>query len=266
MSAATPLTRYGSRVPATPARTATPTGKVTATATVTPTGPVTVPPTIRTMTVCVPEELPTQVLAASRQLDRHLAVTGTSTPRLWAKPTVGPLARRHLIAARRGRPTYCAGGPVRLLDLAGMRYGATVGASLRHQHWTRVVHGTRPATPWPQFAARHHADPTRYPIQTATADFDRQPRVLAMRMYNAAAGYGAAQLDPMELEMLQAGPAAYANYHALRAVCTDAVLTADGTRLAPASAQFTDWVTYLALAIHYLDGLDGSQRLLAVTL
>ena len=37
---------------------------------------VTAPATIRTMIVCLPAGLPTQVLASTRQLDRHLAVSG----------------------------------------------------------------------------------------------------------------------------------------------------------------------------------------------
>ena len=232
----------------------------------TPTTTVTAPATIRTMIVCVPAELPTQVLASTRQLDRPLAVSGTSSARRWAKPTTGPLARRHLIDPRKGRPTYCAGGPLRLLDLPGMRHGAAMGAALRHQQWAHATHGTRPATSWPTFLQRHLNDPTKYPMDTATTDFERQPRVLAMRMHNAAHPTTSAQLDPHELEMFQAGPAAYANYHALWAVCTDALLTAEGTRMQPASAHFADQVTYLAHANRYLDSLDRSQRLLAVNL
>ena len=224
------------------------------------------PVTIRTMIVCVPDGLPTEVLASTRQLEHHLAVAGTSSARIWAKPTLGPLARRQLIDAHKGRPTYCAGGPVRLLDLVGMRHGAGIGAGLRFQQWSRIVHGTRPATVWPVFVQRHLTDPTKYPMDTARADFDAQPRVLAMAMHNATVHTPAAHLDPHELEMLQAGPAAYANFHSLRAVCADALLTPDGARMQPASARFADWVTYLAHANRYLDSLDGKQRLLAVTL
>jgi hypothetical protein len=207
------------------------------------------------------------VLDSTRQLERHLGVSGTSCPRYWASPAIYPWQRRQLIDLRKAKtgPRYCAGGPVRLLDLAGMRHGAYVGASVRHAHWARVVAGTKAATPWPSFLQKHLSDPSAYPMDTATAEFNRQPRVQAMRMYNAAT-YGPGHLDLGDLEMFQAGASAYANYHALWALCTDAFLTEAGDRLQPASAFFADRITYLEQAARYLDSLDGSQRLFAVTL
>ncbi|MGH8878815.1 MAG: hypothetical protein ACRD0P_15990, partial [Stackebrandtia sp.] len=91
------------------------------------------------------------------------------------------------------------------------------------------------------------------------------PRVQAMLMHNAAV-YGAARLDTAELEMLQAGCVAYQHFHALQAICGDAILTGDGHRIAPASDQFTDRIRYLDTARSHLDTLDASTRLLAVTL
>ena len=267
-----PLTRHGTRVPTIAPRAnaktpATATATVTAPATVDPPRPVAPTPTIRTMIVCVPDELPTQVLNSTRQLDRHLGVQATSYARFWASPTVGWWYRPQMIDLRKAKagPRYCAGGPVRLLDLAGMRHGAAVGAGIRHQYWTAVVSGTRNATPWQTFLLRHLADPGKYPMATAQAEFEAQPRVLAMRMHNASA-IGSVELDPYELEILQAGQAAYAHYHSMWSVCTDAVLTADGTLLQPASDAATHKVGYLSQAIRYVDNLDRDQRLLAVTL
>jgi len=244
-----------------PAPTATPTPAASPAPVVTPDA------VVRTMIVCVPDELSTEVLTGTRQLDRHLGVSGTSCPRYWASPAIYPWQRRHLFDPRKAKagPRYCAGGPIRLLDLAGMRHGAFVGASLRHAHWTRVVAGTKAATPWPMYLQRHLSDPSTYPMDTAIADFNRQPRVQAMRMYNAAT-YGAGQLDTGDLEMFQAGQTAYANYHALWSLCTDAFLTEAGDRLQPASAHFADRITYLEQAARYLDSLDESQRLFAVNL
>ena len=220
----------------------------------------------RVMTVCLPDELPTDVLADTTNLARHLGVAATATARMWATPGLGPLRRHHMIGLRRGRPAYCAGGPVRLLDLAAMRHGGAVGASLRHQQWSHIVRGTRPATPWPTYHQRHLTDPDKYPLGTATAEFLAQQRVAAMRMHNATLPNPATHLDPYEVEMLQAGPAAYANFHGLWAVCTDALITTANTRLAPASAHLTDWITYLDQANRHLGTLDPDQRLLTVTL
>jgi hypothetical protein len=218
------------------------------------------------MIVCVPDELPTAVLS-TRDLETHFAVAGTTCARYWASPTVRRWQRRHLFDLRAGGngPRYCAGGPIRLLDLAGMRHGAFVGASVRHAHWARVVAGTKSATPWPVFRQRHLSDPSGYPMDTAIVEFNRQPRVQAMRMHNAA-GYGTGQLDPGELEIFQAGPAGYANYHALWAWCTDALLTGAGERMQPASNHLADRIPYLERATRYLQTLPDSQRLLAVTL
>ncbi|MDG4795057.1 hypothetical protein [Micromonospora sp. WMMD1082] len=218
-----------------------------------------------TMIVCVPDDLH-QVLTSTRQLERHFGVSGTSCPRYWASPALRLWQRRQLIdlRAKTAGPRHCAGGPIRLLDLDGMRHGAYVGASLRHAQWSGVVAGTPHATPWPVFLQKHLNDPSGYPMDTATHEFHRQPRVKAMRMHNAAT-YGP-RFDVGDLEIFQSGPSAYASYHALWAVCTDAFLTADGRRLESASAHFADRITYLERTRRYLESLDGSQRLLAVTL
>ena len=170
------------------------------------------PAPTRVMTVCLPDELPTGVLADNANLARHLGVAATATARMWATPGLGPLRRHHMIGLRRGRPAYCAGGPVRLLDLAAMRHGAAVGASLRHQQWSHIVRGTRAATPWPSFHQRHLTDADKYPIGTATAEFLAQPRVAAMRMHNATLPTPATHLDPHEVEMFQAGPMQASGY------------------------------------------------------
>ncbi|UWZ50175.1 hypothetical protein Dmats_46230 [Dactylosporangium matsuzakiense] len=216
------------------------------------------------MIVCVPDELPGEALT-SRQLDKHFNVSGTLAPRFWASPGMWMWQRSQLVDARKGQPTYCAGGPARLLDLAGMRHAAGLGAGVRHQVWSRVVQGTRPAMPWPQLLQQHLADPAKLPLDEAINRYNNQPRVIAMRMHNAVT-VGAGRLDLRELEMFQAGPVAYQHYRATTALAADTVITADGARLAPASDAFAHRVTYLEQATHYLAGIDETQRLLAVTL
>jgi len=218
-------------------------------------------PTIRIMIVCVPDDLPGAVFDR-RQLDRHFGVQGAIAQRFWAKPST-LWTRRYLVDARKGRPTPCAGGPLRQLDLVALRHAYGVGAGLRHQTFTRVVRGTRDARPWVIFVQRHLDDPDAYPMDQAEADFNNQPRVLALRTHNAVT-YGAGRLEPTELEMLQAGPVAYSNYQYLTAVATDALLTPDGERMAPATDRFADRLTYLEQANRYLDTLDDDTRVVAV--
>ncbi|WKU03436.1 hypothetical protein [Micromonospora sp. HUAS LYJ1] len=255
----TPLTRHGSRLRHRIAQTEPPKKASPR--------PVVVPQAvIRQMIVCVSDEL-ASVVHRTRSLDRHLGVSGTACRRIWASPSLRPWQRRQLIDWHKAKtgPQSCAGGPVRLLDLTGMENAAHMGAVLRHQQWSHVVAGTRPATPWAVFLQRHLNDPSDYPMGAATVEFHRQPRVQAMRMHNTAA-HGAGHLDPMDLEVFQAGASAYANYHALWASCTDALLTEGGHRLHPASAFFADRITYLQQAHHHLQSLDQHQRLFAIDL
>jgi hypothetical protein len=262
----TPLSRYGSRVPAVPVRTAT---RVTTTPRVTPTptvaSPVITPSaTIRTVIVCVPDELPRESLTAF-QLGRHLGVQGTLSARFWASPAMRRWHHNQMFGLRKGQPAYCAGGPVRLLNLIGMRHAAGLAAGIRYQMWARVVHGTRAATPWTTFQSRHLADPAKYPLEAAQADFNNQPRVNAMRMHNALTDANG-QLDTDELEMFQAGCTAYQHYRAASAVAADALHTAEGAKLVPESDLFAHRVTYLHRATRYLDTIEDTQRLLAITL
>ncbi|MFC4148029.1 hypothetical protein ACFO0M_17375 [Micromonospora mangrovi] len=216
------------------------------------------------MIVCLPDELPAEALTA-HQLHTRFGVAGTLKPQFWAVAQLRLWQRQQMIGLRKGRPAPCAGGPVRLLDLQGMRHAAGVGAGIRYQIWQQVVHGTRPAIPWPVFASRHLTDPQKYPFEAATADFLAQPRVNAMRMH-AAATPGPGQPHTRELEMYQAGQMAYQHYHATSAIVGDALLTADGRKLAPVSDAFAHRVTYLEQALRHLDSVAPDQRLLAVAL
>lgn len=259
----TPLSRYGSRVPTLSPKKPAVTAAAPAAETTTAPATAAAAPTIRTLIVCLPPDLPHDAVAWGR-LDRHLGVPGTLTALFWATPALRPWQRRHLFDLRPGRPVACAGGPVRLLDLAGLRHAAGLAAAVRHHLWQQVIRGTRPATPWPVYRKRHLADPAKYSLRAAQADYGRQPRVLAVRLHNAA--NPGSPLDPAELEIVQAGAAAYAHHGALTAVAGDALLTTAGTRLAPDTDSATDRITYLDAAHRHLAALDRQQRLLAVAL
>ncbi|WP_238449578.1 hypothetical protein [Micromonospora sp. 4G55] len=263
----TPLTRNGSRVPAAPNRPSpSPVKPVPAAAARRPVPqPIATPaPTIQTMIVCLPDDVPQEALATG-QLATHFGVPGALTARFWATPGLRRWQRHHLIGLRKGAPALCAGGPVSLLDLVGMRHAAAVGAGIRHQIWQQAVHGTRPATGWPAFEARHLANPDRYPHDSAAADFHAQPRVQAMRLH-AAANPGPGQPGIGELEMYQAGPLAYQHYSAATAVVGDAMLAADGRELAPTSDALADRTTYIEQALRHLATLAPDQRLITVAL
>ncbi len=80
----------------------------------------------------------------------------------------------------------CDGGPVGLLDLAGMRTKGRHAATAAYDTWTSVVAGTPPVRDWAGFQERHLADPTGYPIRTAREDFFDQPRIKAVQAHDAA--------------------------------------------------------------------------------
>lgn len=219
--------------------------------------------TITTMIVCLPDGLSSDALTA-HQLHRHFGVDGTLQARFWTIENLRLWQRRQMFELRKGTPAYCAGGPARLLNLAGLRYAAGVGAGIRHQQWHQAVQGTKPAQPWVTFHSRHLNDPSTYTFDQAAAEFWRQPRVSAMGMHNAANTVAPLAID--ELEMLQAGATAYQHYSALTAVCGDALLTAEGQQIAPATDAFADRVTFLAQANRHLENIEDEQRLVAVTL
>src|SRR5262249_12539414 len=130
--------------------------------------------------VCLSKETPTDLLAAAAvQLG---ATPLTSTGPAGHFPTSTRMRRRSLVAPWRNT---AAGGPIRLLDLAAMRTTARTAYWYRWHIWQRVVDGTRPAQPYWMFLDRHRADPTRYSLDKARQQYLAQPRVAAMRTYNA---------------------------------------------------------------------------------
>jgi hypothetical protein len=204
------------------------------------------------------------MLSASWPPDCCTAVAGTPVSYLWARSGIKPWQRRHLYGIRRTQhaPTLCAGGPIRWLDLDGMRDAAAFAAGIRHHQWTNAVRGTRPATPWHQIRTAQPGTPT-VAIAAAWRRYTHQPRIVAMRAFTAAHLTGPV-LDQEEIEMYQAGLVAYQQYHAMRAICGDAMVTADGRRLQPRSDSFADRITYLHHAMRLLHALPSRQHLLAV--
>jgi hypothetical protein len=233
---------------------------------VTTTDPVTPPATIKMMIVCLPDGTSPESLTTG--FPNPLSTTAAPNACLWANGKPRFWQRRDLFGMRRGRkgfPTVCAGGPVRRLNLIGLRDAAGFHAGLRYQQWFNAVSGTRAAKPWHEFLGLHLADPSKLSLDAARKQFLAQARISAMRIFNEA-NYASPELDPYEVEMFQAGQQAYQSYHAMRAICGDAVQTPTGQRLQPDSDSLADRITYLGVAMRLLLSLPDRQRIMAVTL
>lgn len=93
-----------------------------------------------------------------------------------------------LIAGEPGtmtEPNYnrakCDGGPKYMLDFDATRKMAEAEELGRHIEFCKLVEGLPEATLWSVFVERHKADPERYTIEQARADYHGQPRVLALK-------------------------------------------------------------------------------------
>src|SRR5205823_4957974 len=82
-----------------------------------------------------------------------------------------------------------------------------------------------PGQPFWWFADKHHADPDRYPLPRARADYTAQPRILAMTACNALP-HRTCELPTASLEAFQAGYRTYLNLAWLAAVPGDGIATA----------------------------------------
>ena len=168
-----------------------------------------------------------------------------------------------LDAARRfGAVTLAAGGRKSRLDLPGMSQHAASDAALRWRAWNLHINATtKPARVWEDFLAQHTNDPAKVSLAEARRRFEQQPRVLAM-----LAHAGGHVFDPYELSLYQAGEATYAGLHWRVALIGDALITADGRLLRPATDSVADRFRFLNDACMYLRGLHNRARLCAVAI
>jgi hypothetical protein len=161
---------------------------------------------------------------------------------------------------------FTSGGPIRLLDLDRMRRAAAAAAAGQWQLWHQVTAGTKPAQPYWTFADRHHADPDRYPLPRAQADYLAQPRVIAMTVVNALP-HRVCDLPTAALEAFQAGYGTYLNLAWLAAVPADGLAPAYGDGwLTATSERLTDQLAYLQAANHHLAGLHPGVQLAAMAI
>jgi hypothetical protein len=197
--------------------------------------------------VCLPKATPTDRLATAA-----IARLASTIPLANASPAGHfPVTTR----LRRGslvQPWHdtAAGGPVRLLDLDAMR------TSARNAYWRRWHI-------WQQVADRHRAEPARYGFDKARYQYLAQPRVAAMRTYNALP-HKILALPTSHLEAFQAGAHAYAHLGWLSAVPADGMVTLDDDYLAANSGRLADQLSYLDTAQAHLTGLGARDHLVAL--
>lgn len=210
--------------------------------------------------VCLPKSTPTDQLASTA-----VARLGSSSPLANASPAGHfPVATR----LRRGSLVQpwqdtAAGGPVRLLDLDAMRAAARNAYWYRWQIWQQVVAGTRPAQPYWHFADRHRDEPDKYSLDKAQKQYLAQPRLAAMRTYNALPNK-LLTLPTSHLEAFQAGGNAYAHLGWLSAVPAGGMVTLDHRYLAATSGRLTDQLSYLDSAQSHLSTLGRRDHLVAL--
>jgi hypothetical protein len=164
--------------------------------------------------------------------------------------------------------TWCAGGPIGLLDLAATATHLQAVARRDLADWRDTVAGTPPAKPWWHYLDTHHADPDGYPVHRAMADFEAQPRIAAMAAA-AHARFSADMYGP-GLEALHQGPDVYAAYQAGLLAFTDGLVALDGQLIVPSytpvlvEQTLAERQTYHDTAARYIAGLDPTTLLVAV--
>jgi hypothetical protein len=224
---------------------------------------------VHTVLVCLPDTPDPR--HAVRVATTHLAMRGITadgvmphfTPRI-ISGLRGMLRTRQLIDMWQDTT---AGGPIRLLDLAGMRLRAQAQAATQWLIWHHTVAGTRTAQPFWAFTQRHLDDPKGYPLSKAQQQYLTQPRVQAMTAFNALPDRPC-DLPTAALEAFQAGQHTYTLLAWLTAVPADGVATTsmsvhDGW-LTPASGRLEDQLAYLRDANAYLERMPRDTTVVAM--
>jgi hypothetical protein len=210
--------------------------------------------------VCLPQATPTDQLATTA-----IARLESSTPLTNGSPAGHFPVTTRLRRACLVQPWHntAAGGPIRLLDLDTMRKTAHDVYWHRWHIWQQVAAGTRPAQPYWHFADRHHAEPAKYALDKAQQHYLAQPRIAAMRTYNALPNK-ILTLPTSHLEAFQASAHTYAHLGWLSAVPADGMITLDGRCLATTSGRLADRLSYLDSAQAHLSALGSRDHLVAL--
>jgi hypothetical protein len=216
-------------------------------------------PAITLVTVCLPATVATGDLTTTATAALAAHTTDRATP-IAHFATSTRLRKRHLVQPHRDT---AAGGRVSLLDLAAMRNRMRAGFWHRWQIWHRVVAATPIAKPYWTFQARHTNDPHKYNLAQARQDYLSQPRLAAMRTYNALPNK-IMEVPTAQLEGFQAGADTYAHLGWLSAVPGNAMITPRGVCLKPASDKLADAVTFFEQANACLAAMGRHDQLIAL--
>jgi hypothetical protein len=209
--------------------------------------------------VCLPADTPPAEFADATTT-RLTAVRLTTTALIRHFPAGTRWRRGALLLPCRGT---AAGGPVCRLELNAMRADAHHLHRLRWQLWRDAVAGTAAARPYWMFLDRHRATPDRYELKRAQADYLAQPRIAAMRVFNALP-HRPVDLPTGHLEALQLGADAYAHLGWLAAVPGQRLLCPDGrTLLAETGDRLDVRLSYLEAANRCLAMLERRDVLVA---
>ncbi|BCY08938.1 hypothetical protein [Actinoplanes sp. L3-i22] len=212
-----------------------------------------------TTLVCLPADVAPREFAAAAAA-RLAAVQLTPTSLIRHFPAGTRWRRGTLLLPYQGT---AAGGPIARLDLNTMRTAAHRLHWYRWQVWHQVVTGTPSARPFWMFVDRHRAAPRRYELARAQADYLAQPRINAMRVFNALP-HRPVDLPTGHLEGLQLGRDAYTHLGWLSAVPGQLLLCPDGsTLLAQHSDRLDVRLSYLEQANRCLSTLGRRDVLVA---
>jgi hypothetical protein len=230
--------------------------------------PTSTPSPARRVLVCfAPSETP-DWFSTSEKVDDHLQVNGTPVLRFQVRRLrfwqwrLRERAKSLLNIRTYGGGTWCSGGQVGLLDLNATLAVATADAAARYREWRRAIERTTPAArPWSDFLAQHEKDPKAVSWAEARHRFENQPRVIAMLAYT-----GAYEFDPYELDVYQTSEDAYVALFWQTALAGDALITADGKLVQPASTSTADRTRYLRQACAYVRSLSPRHGMCMVTL
>ncbi|HLL66474.1 MAG TPA: hypothetical protein VK453_12105 [Micromonosporaceae bacterium] len=164
--------------------------------------------------------------------------------------------------------TWCAGGPIGLLDLATTAGHVRLVCAEDVTNWHTTVAGTPSAHAWWRYHDDFRADPDTYPLADAVADFAAQPRITAMAAPTGTA-FPADMYGP-GLEALHAGDDAYAAYQEGLLLYGDGLIDLNGQLLLPAPTPnlveqtLAERQLYHDRARRYLTALDPTVLLAAV--
>ncbi|GAA4609576.1 hypothetical protein BJY16_007393 [Actinoplanes octamycinicus] len=209
--------------------------------------------------VCLPADTPSTQFAEAVGT-RLSAVNLSVTALVRHFPATTWWRRGTLLLPRRGT---VAGGPIRRLELNAMRACGHRMHWHRWQIWRAAVAGTPAARPYWMFLDRHRDAPAKYELARAQADYLAQPRIAAMRVFNALP-HRPVDLPTGHLEALQLGLDAYAHLGWLSAVPGKRLLYPDGkTLLAETGDRLDTRLTYLETANRCLAVRQGRDVLVA---